>query len=136
MRCHKFRYRNTTIVASGPPGAHDVVRRLYFTELCEATICWRPEADIYETDTVFTLLVELAGVPDESIDILAFEDAVVIRGERRLQCEAGAVFHTAAIRPGPFRLAVRLPAIVDPERAAARYEHGLLRIVLPKTETR
>jgi HSP20 family molecular chaperone IbpA len=42
------------------------------------------------------------------------------------------VYHAAGIRQGPFRIALALPAAVDPERVEARYERGLLRITLAK----
>ena len=43
-----------------------------------------------------------------------------------------AVYHTAGIRQGPFRVDLPLPAPVDPERVEARYDRGLLRITLAK----
>jgi len=56
----------------------------------------------------------------------------VIDGRRRLPAEPGAVYHAAEIRQGPFRVAVALPAAVDPQRVEARYEQGLLRVRLGK----
>jgi HSP20 family molecular chaperone IbpA len=42
------------------------------------------------------------------------------------------VYQSAGIRQGPFRLEVPLSASIDAERVAARSDHGLLRITLPK----
>jgi HSP20 family protein len=42
------------------------------------------------------------------------------------------VYHAAGIRQGPFQVEVPLPAPVDAAGVQARYEHGLLRITLPK----
>ena len=44
---------------------------------------------------------------------------------------AEALYHAAGIRQGGFRIALPLPARVDPERVEARSERGLLRLTLP-----
>jgi HSP20 family protein len=94
---------------------------------------WRPDSDTYETGTTIEIVVDLAGIEEDTLETRLFENAVVVEGQRRLPaCEEGAVYHAAAIRQGPFQLAVPLPAAVDPERMEARYERGLLHITLVK----
>jgi HSP20 family protein len=93
---------------------------------------WRPETDVYETGTAFTVTVELAGVDDDGVEVTLFEDALVVEGERRLACDEDCVYHTASIRQGPFRVEVPLSARVDRDGVEARYDQGLLRVRLPK----
>lgn len=94
---------------------------------------WRPDADVYETAAAIEIRVDLAGVEESDLEVQLFEDALVVEGQRRLPaCDEGAVYHSAAIRQGPFRAEVWLPAPVDPERVEARSERGLLLIRLPK----
>jgi HSP20 family protein len=94
---------------------------------------WRPAADVYESPTTITITVEAAGLDPDAIEVLVFEDAVVISGERWLSPpDPEGHFHAAEIRQGPFRLEVALPAPVDPNRVDARYELGLLRLTLGK----
>lgn len=133
MRCRQLRYRYTMVVTGRPAAPLDLVMRLRTLQHIAPEHRWQPDADVYETDTAVTLLVDLAGVADDDIDVAVFEDAVVVEGERHLPCEEGGVFHAAAIRQGPFRVEIGLPAAVDPDRAAAHHEGGLLRVVLPKT---
>jgi HSP20 family protein len=72
-------------------------------------------------------------VDAEKVEVLLYEDAVVVTGERPLSpCAPEGVYHAAEIRHGPFRREVRLPCAVDAEAVAARYERGLLQITLPK----
>ena len=98
---------------------------------------WCPPTDVYETPAAVTVTVELAGVDDDDLDMLLYDDAVVIEGTRRLQsAEPGGVYHAAEIRQGPFRLEVPLPAPVDAERIDARYERGMLRLRLAKIDGR
>ena len=94
---------------------------------------WRPDADTYETATTIEILVDLAGVEEDDLEVQLFEDMLVVEGRRRLPaCQEGAVYQTASIRQGPFQVALPLPAPVDFERVEARYDRGLLHITLPK----
>lgn len=93
---------------------------------------WRPDVDVYEAAGTVQVLVDLAGVDDDDVEVQIFEDVVTVEGRRRLPpSEEGAVFHAAAIRQGPFHAAVPLPARVDPDRVTAVYERGILKITLP-----
>jgi HSP20 family protein len=102
-----------------------------------AQTCWRPAADVYETADAITVTVEVAGIDPEAVEVTIFEDAVVVEGQRRLPPIGGAgVYHAAEIRQGRFRLELALPAAIDGERVEARYERGLLLLVIPKAEVR
>ncbi|HXZ84984.1 MAG TPA: Hsp20/alpha crystallin family protein [Myxococcota bacterium] len=94
---------------------------------------WRPDADVRESGSKIEIVVDLAGIEEDAIEVQLFDDALVVAGERRLsECDEGVVFHAAGVRQGPFRLELPLPAPVDPEGVDARYERGLLRIALRK----
>jgi HSP20 family protein len=98
---------------------------------------WRPDADVCETAGGIDIVVELAGVDERDVEIQLFDDAIVVEGERRLPaCDQEAVYHAAAVRQGPFRLEVPLPAAVDAATVEATYDRGLLRISLAKAEGR
>jgi HSP20 family protein len=88
---------------------------------------WRPATDVLETTAEVVVTVELAGVDHEQLDVLLFEDALIVDGERRLPpAHAAGVFHAAEIRQGQFHLEIRLPSTIDPDQVDARYERGLL----------
>ena len=98
-----------------------------------AQASWRPPADVFETDDAVTVTVDLAGVDDEGLDVLLYENALVLEGRRRLaRPDARGVYHVAEIRQGPFRLEIALPASVEPDRTTARYERGLLELTIAK----
>ena len=59
---------------------------------------------------------------------------LVISGERPVQETEGRVYQQVEIDSGPFRRIVELQVEVDPERAKATYEDGVLRIELPLRE--
>jgi HSP20 family protein len=132
VRYRRLSYRYAVVLRSadawslGDPWQSDRVRLL-------ARGHWRPDVDTYETATTVEIIVDLAGVEEDDFEVQLFEDVVVIEGRRRLPtCEAGAVYHAATIRQGPFQLGVPLPAPVSSEQVEARYDRGLLRITLPK----
>ncbi len=94
---------------------------------------WRPDADTYETARTVEIMVDLAGVEEDDLEVQLFEDVLIVEGRRQLpSCQEGAVYHAAGIHQGPFRVELPLPAPVDAERVEARYDRGLLRITLPK----
>ena len=132
MRYRHLSYRYAMVVRSGqmwPFGdiwESDRLRLLAHSR-------WQPDADTYETATAVEIVVDLAGVEEADFEVQLFDDALVVEGHRQpLSCQAGAVYHAAGIRHGPFRVERSLPAPVDAERVEVRYDRGLLRITLPK----
>jgi HSP20 family protein len=132
MRYRRLSYRYTMVVRPGqtlPLG--DIWQSDRLRLLVQPR--WRPDADTYETATTVEIMVDLAGVEDDDLEVQLFEDVLVVEGRRQLpSCQEGAVYHAAGIRQGPFRVELALPAPVDAERVEARYDRGLLRITLPK----
>jgi len=98
---------------------------------------WRPNVDVYETPHALLVIVELAGVDPDALDVQLFTDALAIEGVRRLPPpEEDAVYREATIAQGPFRVDVPLPAPVDAESVTAEEAHGILTIRLPKRQER
>lgn len=92
-----------------------------------------PPVDVYETDTHVIVLMEIAGILEEEIELEAEGRSMVIRGERRpIPGRAHRVYSQMEIINGPFQRELFLPAEVNPEKAEAVYKHGILEIVLPK----
>ena len=102
--------------------------------MLQQSVTWRPLADIHESLEIMTIKIELAGMKEEEIDVVLYEDALVVSGERHDNHQHGAnlYYHEAQIRYGPFRVEVYIPASIDREAVKARYEDGFLWIDLPK----
>jgi HSP20 family protein len=94
---------------------------------------FRPNVDCFHTDEphALTVVVELPGVDAHSVRIVATERVLAIAGERKRPKVAGRVYQQMEIETGPFQRQVRLAENVDPERATARFHHGVLTIELP-----
>jgi HSP20 family protein len=94
---------------------------------------FRPNVDSYHTDEPheLTVVVELPGVDPESIAVIVGERLLVVAGERPRPVASGRVYQQMEIEYGPFQRQVRLAEDVDPAKARAEYERGILRIALP-----
>jgi HSP20 family protein len=75
--------------------------------------------------------VDLAGVELSEVSIEISGRELVISGQRPVQETEGRVYQQVEIDSGPFRRIVELQVDVNPERAKATYEDGVLRIELP-----
>jgi HSP20 family protein len=94
---------------------------------------FRPNVDCFHTDDphALTCVVELPGVDPSSMQIVAAERVLLITGERKRPKVKGRVYQQMEIESGPFQRQVRLVENVDPERARASFENGVLTIELP-----
>lgn len=94
---------------------------------------WRPPVDVFQMDDELTVLVELAGMVEDDIEVVLFDDVLVVKGERKpaLDAERELTYYEAGVRYGQFRVEVFLPLPIDADRVDASYENGFLRINLP-----
>jgi HSP20 family molecular chaperone IbpA len=96
---------------------------------------WRPPTDVYETDTEFVVLVELAGMRGVEISVTLEEQLLRIRGLRR-EATGARAYHQMEINYGDFDLEIRLPVLIDRDGIDASYSDGFLRVLLPKAQPR
>ncbi|MFL5930094.1 MAG: Hsp20/alpha crystallin family protein [Gaiellaceae bacterium] len=94
---------------------------------------FRPQVDSFRTEEPpsYTVLVDIAGIDPEKVNVTAVDGALFIGGERPREVCEGRVYHQIEIEHGPFERVVRLPEDADLRRAEARYDRGLLRIEIP-----
>jgi HSP20 family protein len=141
MRYRRLTYRYAMIVTATNPGAlqpfEDPLRTIRPGVALTRTL-WSPPADVYETRDSIIVTVAVAGLDDRDVELLLYEDALVVEGRRRLPppVEAEGVYRAVEIRQGPFRVEIPLDGPVDHERVEAKYEQGLLRVTLPKSHKR
>jgi len=109
-------------IFGGPPGAPNFCAP--FTE---------PPVDVYDTTDEVVVLMEIAGIPDEEVEIEVDGREMVIRGERKpLSGRPQRRYSQMEITHGPFQRTIYLPSEVNPEQATAVYKDGVLEIALPK----
>jgi HSP20 family protein len=93
---------------------------------------YRPQVDVYrsEESPTLTVLVELPGIDPEEVQLMASPRALLIVGERRRPKDCGH-YQQMEIDYGPFQRQITLAEDIDPERATATYERGILAVRLP-----
>ena len=106
----------------GPPGA---------PRFCAPII--EPSVDVYETEDEVVVVVEIAGVLNEEVEVLVDGRTLTVRGQRPPSGgRPRRLYSQMEICHGPFQRDLLLPSEVNPEQARASYNAGLLEIVLPK----
>jgi HSP20 family protein len=97
---------------------------------------FRPQIDCYRTErpAALHILVDLAGVDPEKVQIFADEGTLIVAGERRRPRCSGRVYQQMEIDYGRFTRQIALGAEIDVEGAKATYKRGILTIVLPLAE--
>ncbi|MCD6097119.1 Hsp20/alpha crystallin family protein [bacterium] len=91
--------------------------------------------DVYEDEDNLIIISTVAGLTVDDIDITVEPDLVVIKGQRNQLLEKGAIVHIQECFWGKFSRTLVLPCPVKPDKAEAKLKNGILKIVLPKSET-
>lgn len=96
---------------------------------------WRPQADVYETESEVVVRVEMPGVRPEDISLTLHTDTLVVRALRREpRRDAKSVYHQLEIHYGPIERIIPLPRYIRHEDAEASYTDGFLTVRVPKRE--
>ncbi len=89
--------------------------------------------DAYVTAEEIVILANVPGVKPEDVEITIEGDTLTIRGERQRPLEN--VDYVMQERPyGKFQRTLNINIPVDANRAEARYDNGLLTLIIPKAE--
>jgi HSP20 family protein len=94
---------------------------------------FRPQLDCFLTDDPPELhvVVELAGVRTEQIEVVVAGGTLVVAGNRERPGVPGARHQQMEIEYGRFQRRIELGIDVDTAGARAAYERGMLTVVLP-----
>lgn len=89
--------------------------------------------DVYETADEYVVKAAVPGVDPKDVEIEVEDDVLTIRGETHASDEVKEdTYLRRELRWGSFQRSLRLPPTVDAEHAQATFEHGLLKLSLPK----
>lgn len=92
---------------------------------------WRPPTDVYETDDSVVILVEIAGMDPDQIQVEFSDKILCISGVRSAKHRRAAA-HCLEVQYGDFSSEVYLPGQYDLDAIEAEYKDGFLHIALPK----
>ena len=91
--------------------------------------------DVTTSEDAVTIEAALPGIKPEDVDITVENGTVRISGKTadERKAEEGS-YVLQEIRRGSFSRTVSLPNGLEPDKATATFEHGILRLEIPKAE--
>lgn len=102
----------------------------------ETTVAaWTPAVNVYEDENALHIEAQLPGIDMKDVNLSVTDHTLELRGERKSEHEdekKGYLFKEA--RYGSFSRSFSLPSYLDPSKATARYDKGVLTITVPKGE--
>jgi len=105
--------------------------------MSDASSGWTPEADLYESAQEVVLVINVAGIDREDLDVSFHEPYVRVAGTRpiRVEPEGRTVrYHQLEMGRGDFERVFRIPAKIDENRIEATCSEGLLTVRFKKLQ--
>jgi HSP20 family protein len=96
-----------------------------------------PKIDVAESKDAIDITAELPGVDEKDVDVTLADDVLTIRGEKKSEREEqdkDKNWHVVERSYGSFSRAIPLPFEPDATKVEAKFDKGVLRIHLPKSE--
>ncbi|MCU0495948.1 MAG: Hsp20/alpha crystallin family protein [Anaerolineae bacterium] len=92
-----------------------------------------PPTDIIELPDRLRVMVEIAGVQPDDLNLTLLNRVLVISGTRRRPpIEGHKAYHQLEIGFGEFRIEIPLPWSIEQEEVFATYHDGFLQVDLPR----
>ncbi len=89
---------------------------------------------LHETDDALHLSVDLPGLREDDLELTLQREVLTLSGKREVGVPEGHRAHLRERRPFSFTRSFSLPAAVDPEKAKATMEDGVLHVMLGKAD--
>lgn len=94
--------------------------------------------DVYQTDDELVVEALMPGVKPDNLDVSITGDTLSIRGEvrkeREVSDDAQRDYLVRERRYQRYSRTLRLPTLVQADKAEAEFDNGVLRLTLPKAE--
>ena len=94
---------------------------------------FHPPMDVYETEDDLVVILEIAGVRAEEIQVVFEKDTLAISGSRVESCSAPKTrLHQMEIDYGDFNRTLYIPFPLKADEIRAVYRQGFLTVTVPK----
>jgi HSP20 family protein len=96
---------------------------------------WAPRIDVREEPDGYVVEVDLPGLSKSDIEVSLENDILTISGERKMEdTQDGQTVHRRERFCGKFTRSMSFPGDVDPEKVAASFKDGVLKVEIKKSE--
>jgi HSP20 family protein len=98
----------------------------------EREVAWSPQIELLEKDGKLVLRADLPGLKPDDVRVEVDRGVLTISGERKQEKkeEREGMYHSERFY-GTFQRRIALPDDVDPDKIDARFENGVLEVVVP-----
>ena len=93
-----------------------------------------PTTDIFETEDVLTVVLEMPGVARDNVEVSVENGMVTVEGRINFDKYEGLQPVYSEYNIGPYRRSFRVSSRVDADRIRAEMRDGVITLVLPKVE--
>ena len=100
----------------------------------QARPTYRPQVDVYETDSEFVLVADVPGAAEGDIDLTIEKDVLTLYAKVEEPTYDGFEPRWRGYGVGDWRRSFRLSEAVDRENVDAALKDGVLRVTLPKAK--
>ncbi|MDF1578138.1 MAG: Hsp20/alpha crystallin family protein [Desulfurivibrionaceae bacterium] len=98
---------------------------------------WAPRVDISENDKEFVINAEIPDIKKEDVKVNVENGVLTLRGERKQEKEEkDKKFHRIERFYGSFCRSFTLPDNVDEAKIDATFKDGMLKLTIPKIESK
>jgi len=96
------------------------------------SVLWAPRLETFARENDLVIRADLPGVSPEDVDITLDGNVLTISGHRKAAtAEDGTNYYLREVRYGAFRRSMTVPENLDPDSIKARFENGVLEVLLP-----
>ena len=95
---------------------------------------WIPPVDVLEEGDTIRIVAELPGVKPEDVRISLEGNVLTLQGEKKEEERQDDKLYRFERTYGMFERSFTLPATIDANKIVAKFESGLLTVLLPKVE--
>jgi HSP20 family protein len=104
--------------------------------MIRSTRPFTPPTDVIELVDKILVVVEIAGMQTDNLNITLNDRRLSISGTREKPQHLNPAYHQVEIGFGDFRVELDLPWLVEREAVSATYEAGFLEVELPRKTPR
>ena len=102
-------------------------------------LSFSPATDVWETRKSIFILIEIAGISKDKLNIVYQEGIVIIKGERiepdfRIKSQISK-YYQKEVEFGEFKIKIKMNARIKSNKIQANYKEGFLFIELPKSKS-
>jgi HSP20 family protein len=94
-----------------------------------------PAMDMYDLNGSIAVDVALPGIKPEEVEVNVVGNVLTVKGEHKSKEEVKEEdYHRREVHYGTFTRSIELPTYIDTEKVEARFEDGMLTILVPKMQ--